>query len=206
MIQDSAETVEHRLGFSLPPARPAFETFPTDYRIGLCGLAWVVQIMHLPAYRAARFRVTAGCEIDPKRIEEVQGSAHPLPRIYADYREMIASDEVDVIDCCFGHEPARAEGPVGCHPRRRRGGQAADDPQADGDEPRPGPGRCWRRPTRRGSRSPSTRTAATTPRRTPSRGSCLPSASGSPSRSNWRATGRAGPRHRTTAARRGSPT
>ena len=109
MIQDSVQKTEQRLGFPHPPTRLPFETFRTDYGLGLCGLAWVMQIMHLPAYRAARLNLAAGCEINEQRIREVQQSLQPLPRITRDLGELIRDERVDVIDCCFGHDPGKQE-------------------------------------------------------------------------------------------------
>ncbi len=96
-------SLEDRLGFSVPPYRLDYETINTDYRIGLLGLHWVMQIMHLPAYRSAKFRLTAACDNVEKRIHETLAKGYSFDHIDRDWQRFIKRDDVDIVDCTFGH-------------------------------------------------------------------------------------------------------
>ncbi len=103
--------LEGQLGFAIPPFRLPYEDFGTDSRIGVAGLHWVVQILHLPAYLAARFDVTAVAEIREEAIRDAR-RLHLIDAdtpVVGDYRELVGRDDVDVIDSCFGHKPGRQE-------------------------------------------------------------------------------------------------
>ncbi len=104
-----ASEFRRRLGFDVPPYRLQFETMDLSARVGLIGLHWVMLTMHLPAYRAARFSITASCEIVPDRIAEARAASFPIGRAIDRYEELIAAPDVDVIDCCFGHRPSQME-------------------------------------------------------------------------------------------------
>lgn len=106
MSPTQAERAAEALGFSLPPHRLPFEEMPLA-GIGIIGLHWVVQIMHVPAYRAARFPIAASAEIVEDRIVETRSKGHDVGEIIGDWRELIARDDVEVLDCSFGHHPSR---------------------------------------------------------------------------------------------------
>ncbi len=97
------ESVEQALGFPLPPYRLPYEQFRTDYGIGVIGLHWVVQSLHLPAYRAARFTVIGAAEVDPVRTSQVQARDYPIGYYTTDYRELLRDERVQIIDSSFGH-------------------------------------------------------------------------------------------------------
>ncbi len=102
MAKVETKDVEDALGFSAPPHRLDYENQRTDYGIGAIGLHWVMLIMHLPAYRAARFNVAAAAEINEDRIRETQQKGFDVGPILDDWRELVRRDDVDVIDCTFG--------------------------------------------------------------------------------------------------------
>lgn len=107
--RERRDAIEQRLGFELPPYRLPYEDFRTDYGVGVVGLHWVVQIMHLPAYQAARYRVRGVAEIVPEAVEVVRRK-HMIPEdafVTDDYLELIERDDVDIIDSSFGHAPAK---------------------------------------------------------------------------------------------------
>lgn len=97
------------LGFDPPPYRLPYEQMRTDYGIGLIGLHWVMQIMHLPAYRSAGYRIAAACDIMEDRIRETQSKGYDIGRIERDWKKVIRLDDVHVLDCTFGHKPGRQE-------------------------------------------------------------------------------------------------
>lgn len=97
------------MGFEVPPHRLAYESMDLSPRVGLIGLHWVMLTMHLPAYRAARFNIAASCEIDPARIAEARAAHFPIGRSIDRYEDLIASDDVDVVDCCFGTRPQQMD-------------------------------------------------------------------------------------------------
>ncbi len=103
MDEEQARRAEQALGFSVPPHRMDFENRRTDFGIGVIGLHWVMQIMHLPAYQAARYNVVAAAEIDPDRIEETREKGYEVGPILDDWRELVRRDDVDVVDCTFGY-------------------------------------------------------------------------------------------------------
>jgi predicted dehydrogenase len=102
-----AEQMEQRLGFSLPAHRLPYEDNRTDYAIGLLGLHWVMHCMHIPAYHAARFNMAVGCEIDETQIQRTRNQGLFEGPVVRDWREFVRRDDVDVIDCTFGHNPSK---------------------------------------------------------------------------------------------------
>lgn len=103
--------LEQELGFPLPEYRLPYETFYTSYGIGVVGLHWVMNILHLPAYRAARYRINAAADISEEAIETTTGK-QLLPqeaRIYRDYHELINDPNVDIVDSTFGHVPSKEQ-------------------------------------------------------------------------------------------------
>ncbi|MFW6189521.1 MAG: Gfo/Idh/MocA family protein [Planctomycetota bacterium] len=109
MREADMNRVQKELGFSLPPYRLDFENQRTDFRIGVIGLHWVMQIMHLPAYRAAGFNVVAAAEIDEDKVEQARRQGYDIGRVFGDWPPLVELDEVDVIDCTFGHSPEKLE-------------------------------------------------------------------------------------------------
>jgi predicted dehydrogenase len=109
MAANRHEAIECELGFAPPPYRLDYERQRTDYGIGLLGLHWVVQIMHLPAYRSAGYRLAAAAEPDEAKVAQVRSKGHAIGRYARDFTDVVAMDEVQVLDCCFGHKPGKQE-------------------------------------------------------------------------------------------------
>jgi len=67
-------------------------------RVGIVGCGEVAQVIHLPALRdlADLFRVTALCDVSPSVLETV-GGQWPTAAHHADYRDLVASADVDAV-------------------------------------------------------------------------------------------------------------
>jgi predicted dehydrogenase len=109
LAADQTEEIERALGFSCPPHRIDYEDQKTDYGIGAIGLHWVMLTMHLPAYRAARYNVVAAAEINDDRIAETRRAGYDVGPILGDWRQMVRREDVEVVDCTFGHSPEKLE-------------------------------------------------------------------------------------------------
>ncbi len=92
-----------QLPFSLPPYRAPYEEWRMDAGIGIIGLHWIVQCSYLPAYRAARYHVVGAAEINDERIDEAVRGGFPRAAIAGDWRVLAQRDDVQVLDCVFGH-------------------------------------------------------------------------------------------------------
>lgn len=101
------DELNQALGFSPPPFRIPYEEWKTDYGIGIIGLHWVMQIMHLPAYRSAGYRTVAAAEIDEGKVEQTQRKGHRIGPVLNNWRELVTREDVAVIDCTFGHHPSK---------------------------------------------------------------------------------------------------
>ena len=67
----------------------------SDWRIGIIGLGGISGA-HIPAYRSAGWNVVAAADIDPERRAHAS-SAHGIPRVYEDYRDVIADGDVEIV-------------------------------------------------------------------------------------------------------------
>jgi predicted dehydrogenase len=76
-----------------PLRRPA----PRHVRIGMIGLGRVVQNNILPAYTSAGLSVVAACDPDPTALERTR-DRFGITQLYSNYREMLESAELDVVD------------------------------------------------------------------------------------------------------------
>lgn len=67
-------------------------------RVGIVGCGEVAQVIHLPALRdlADLFTVTALCDVSPSVLDSV-GQQWPAAARHADYRDLVASAEVDAV-------------------------------------------------------------------------------------------------------------
>jgi predicted dehydrogenase len=90
--------------FQWPSFRPPLETYRLDYGIGFVGYAGIVRAQQLPAYRLANYRVVAAADIKADRRELAKLDS--IPHVYADYRDLLARDDVDIIDCTVDHSDA----------------------------------------------------------------------------------------------------
>jgi predicted dehydrogenase len=88
------------------------EPVPGDIRIGMIGLGRFVNNNVLPAYRARGYNVVAGADPNEAARERAR-SVHRVENVYADYREMLDQERIDVVDLNLrwdrGMSPARVE-------------------------------------------------------------------------------------------------
>ncbi len=75
--------------------------------IGLIGCGGIA-VQHLNAYRQAGYRVTALCDHTENKAREYQARFFPDSFVTTDYRKLLASDDVEVIDIAT-HPEDRAE-------------------------------------------------------------------------------------------------
>jgi len=88
--------------FSWPPCRPPLEQYKTDLGIGIVGFGRIVRALHIPAYQLAGYRVVAAADTDEQCRQQAQSWG--VKRVTADYHELLAMDEVQVIDLTVNHK------------------------------------------------------------------------------------------------------
>jgi predicted dehydrogenase len=76
--------------------------------IGIIGLGGIVQFGHLPAYRAAGYRVVAGADISQKAVEQVRGP-FGIEHLSTDYRRVLDDPQVEVVDIALPNTVADRE-------------------------------------------------------------------------------------------------
>jgi predicted dehydrogenase len=91
--------------FHWPACRPPLEKYKLDYGIGIVGYAGIIRAQQLPAYRLAGYRVAAAADIREDRRE--MAGRDGIPHVYADYRELIARDDVAIVDVAVDHSDMR---------------------------------------------------------------------------------------------------
>ena len=72
-----------------------------DWKIGIVGFGWITRDAHLPAHRTAGYDVVAVADINAEARRNALD--HGVPKVYEDFREMLADDEIDVVD--LGTQP-----------------------------------------------------------------------------------------------------
>ena len=70
-----------------------------DWRIGMVGFGGIARGAHAPSYQSVGWQIAAVADPDPNAQKEAK-ERFGVQRIYTDYRELIADDEVEVIDLC----------------------------------------------------------------------------------------------------------
>jgi len=70
-----------------------------DWRIGMVGFGGIARGAHAPSYREAGWSITAVADPDTN-AQTTAKETFGIQQIYADYRELIADAEVEVIDLC----------------------------------------------------------------------------------------------------------
>ena len=70
---------------------------PLDLRIGMIGLGRFVNNSVLPAYRSMGYNVVAAADPDGEARERAR-TIHRVENVYADYREMLDRERLDVVD------------------------------------------------------------------------------------------------------------
>ncbi len=91
------------------PNLPYEPRHPSRYNpaIGLIGCGGITQA-HLTAYRKAGYRVAALSDVDLSRARKRKEEFYPEAELYADYRELLAREDIEVVD-------------VATHPQDRAG-------------------------------------------------------------------------------------
>jgi predicted dehydrogenase len=85
---------------ALEPVAAAFDlTIPEEHRrpIGVVGAGAIVDVAHLPAYRARGLEVQGIFDIDRGRAEDVQ-RRHGLSQVYKALGELLADEDIEVVD------------------------------------------------------------------------------------------------------------
>jgi predicted dehydrogenase len=69
-------------------------------RIAIIGAGFITRVGHLPGYKAANANVVAICDVNE---EPARGLAaqYGIPKIYADWREMITTEAPDIVSVCL---------------------------------------------------------------------------------------------------------
>lgn len=82
----------------------------SDYGIGIIGCGGIVNYAHLPAYKAAGFRVLACFDRDPDAAERTARD-HDIPHVAASIDELLGNAEIEVVDIAVTpwDQPAIAE-------------------------------------------------------------------------------------------------
>ena len=93
----SGEQAASRIAAPDLPYRPPVPRDAAALPIGLIGCGGITQ-SHLGAYRAAGFRVTALSSRSSDRAESPRAEFFPNAAIHADWRELLARDDVKVVD------------------------------------------------------------------------------------------------------------
>ena len=76
---------------------PLKRDVPMDHRIGLVGAGRIVHSGVMPAYRSVGITPVAAADPDPearRMIQDIWG----IPAVYADWREMLEAESLDVVD------------------------------------------------------------------------------------------------------------
>lgn len=89
------------------PDLPYRPTDPKHYRpaIGLIAAGGITG-HHLPAYRAAGYKVVAICDLIMARAVDRRDTFYPEAEVTTDYRDVLARDDVEVVDIAT-HPPER---------------------------------------------------------------------------------------------------
>ena len=69
-------------------------------RLGIVGLGWVSQIFHLPILKKLDdVEIVAVCDRDKTRAKMI-ADRFGVTKVYTDYQQMLANEELDVVDIC----------------------------------------------------------------------------------------------------------
>jgi predicted dehydrogenase len=81
------------------PSLPYKPRDPAHYQpeIGLIGCGGITKY-HLQAYQSAGYRVTALCDVVLEAAEKRRDEFYPEARVFADYRELLDIDAIEVVD------------------------------------------------------------------------------------------------------------
>ncbi len=70
-------------------------------RVGIVGSGFIAQRKHLPAWKRieGKARVVAVCDVNTKQAEQL-ARQFGVPQVYADVKEMLARETLDIVDIC----------------------------------------------------------------------------------------------------------
>ncbi len=90
----------------------------SELKIVVIGAGFAGRIVHLPGYRASLAPVAAICDTDEARARAL-AKDYSIPRVYSDWRQMLAEEEPDVVSVCLPnvlhHEVTVAALEAGAH-------------------------------------------------------------------------------------------
>ena len=73
-------------------------------RVGIVGTGGIARGQHIPSYEAVPgFRIVAACDVNADALE-MMADQHDIPATYADYREMLAKEKLDLISICTSND------------------------------------------------------------------------------------------------------
>ncbi|MDP9238566.1 MAG: Gfo/Idh/MocA family oxidoreductase [Chloroflexota bacterium] len=72
----------------------------TDPRIAIIGAGFITRVGHLPGYKAAVANVVAICDVNEEPARKL-AAQYGIPRVYADWREMITAEAPDIVSVCL---------------------------------------------------------------------------------------------------------
>lgn len=89
-----------------------------ELTVGVIGAGWAARVVHLPGFRAAGQPVAAICDLNPEPARAL-AAQYDIPRVYTDWRDMIANERLDAVSVCvpnrFHREPVLAALEAGAH-------------------------------------------------------------------------------------------
>ncbi len=73
-------------------------------RVGIVGAGGIARHHHVPSYKRCRkVAVVAACDVSETALAEMKG-LHGITRLYRDYREMLAEEQLDLISVCTSND------------------------------------------------------------------------------------------------------
>ena len=77
---------------------------PNLLRVGIVGAGGIARNHHIPSYnRCQNVRVIAACDISDSALAQVR-EQHGIERLYHDYDEMLASEQLDLLSVCTSND------------------------------------------------------------------------------------------------------
>jgi predicted dehydrogenase len=69
-------------------------------RVVIIGAGFITRVGHLPGYKAAGADVVAICDLNPEPANRL-AAQYAIPKVYADWREMIETEKPDIVSVCL---------------------------------------------------------------------------------------------------------
>jgi predicted dehydrogenase len=69
-------------------------------KIVIVGAGFAASVVHLPGYAASKAPVAAICDLNTARAQAV-ADQYGIPKVYSDWREMIAAEKPDLVSVCL---------------------------------------------------------------------------------------------------------